>query len=133
MPLNARLRHFLSNSQTSPQSPNKQSDPALATCYYSCNAANYNITSNSNHRLKSVVDMHANLCVEERRLLCLYVKMTMRPDSCIKRGKFALRNKMATKPRFVPHAFAQAAQRKHKIRLAVSYCPPRQNNIKNNE
>ena len=75
------------------------------------------------------------ICVLKRGDFCVFVnmKMTMRPDSCIKRGTFALRNKMAAKPRFVPHAFAQAAQRKHKIRLAVSYCPPQQNNIKNNE
>ena len=41
--------------------------------------------------------------------------------------KFARqRNKMAANlDLFDPHAFAQAAQRKHKIRLALSHCRPR--------
>ena len=39
-----------------------------------------------------------------------------------KRGKFyATEKQNGSQPQFVPHAFAQAAQRKHKIRLAVSH------------
>ena len=38
------------------------------------------ITSNSNHRLKSAVDMP--ICVLKRGHLCLHLKL--RPDSCIK-------------------------------------------------
>ena len=50
----------------------------------------------------------------------------MRPDSCITTNEVNLRKreKNGRQPRFVLHASAQAqaAQRKHKIRLAVFHC-----------
>ena len=74
-------------------------------------------TSNGNHRLKSAVE-NAYLCVEERGLVCLHVKM--KPDSFIKRGKICATEKQnGPQLRFVKHTFAQEAQRKHKIRLQL--------------
>ena len=76
-----------------------------------------------NHRLKSAVDTPT--CVLKRGDLC------DRKSSRENEARFLHQNEgkiCATEKqngchsRFVPHAFAQAAQRKHKIRLAVSHC-----------
>ena len=84
----------------------------------------YIVTGNSSHRLKSAVDRP--ICVLKRGVLCGLNCHTI----CLHQNEVNLHNRETKWPPtsiFFSHAFAQVAQRKHKIRLAiaVSHCRPR--------
>ena len=81
-------------------------------------------TSNNNHRLKSAVDL--KICMLKRQDLSLVWVKSSRENE----ARFLHQNEVNLcdrETKWPPtHAFAQAAQRKHKIRLAVFYCRPRE-------
>ena len=76
-------------------------------------------TSNSNHRIKSAVDMP--ICVLKRGDLCDRMSSRENEARFVHQNEVNLRVRETNgrQPRSVSHAFAQAAQRKHKIRRGL--------------
>ena len=64
------------------------------------------------------------ICVLKREGTCLSSRENGARFLHQNEVNFARQKQNGRQPRFVPHAFAQEAQRKHKIRLAVAHCRP---------